>query len=253
MRLTPHSGQRHSFYLSTEPCGCYLFHRSRAKFPTPSNREFRFPVRERSGNPTHGSVDTGCVGSIPAQAGEPATPLATRPRAGVYPRPCGGTSARTNAYWFQWGLSPPRRGNPRPGQCTGIERMLDCPLDFATRNGPVARPPGPQATPLRGAFRVHNLSTPTGCAWKTLARFPHRSCDRSISSSVYLKFVHTGTAALRWPLLLHHSTGWKASPENNPLASKFFTPLTAKERSWTKSIRPWVWTTRESKCWMNEK
>ena len=86
-------------------------------------------------------------------------------------------------------------------------RLLDCPLDFAPRNGPAARPPGPQATHLRGALRVHNLSTPTGFAWETLARFPHRPWDRPISSSIYLKFVHTGTAALRWPLLLHHLTG----------------------------------------------
>jgi len=37
--------------------------------------------------------------------------------------------------------------------------------------------------------------------------FPHRPGLRPISSNVYLKFVHMGTAALRWPLLLHHLTG----------------------------------------------
>jgi hypothetical protein len=49
-----------------------------------------------------------------------------------------------------------------------MDRLMDCLLDFASRNGPPCRPPGPQATPLWGALRVHNLSTPTGCAWKTL-------------------------------------------------------------------------------------
>ena len=46
---------------------------------------------------------------------------------------------------------------------------------------------------------------------------------------------------------------WKASLENDPLASKLLTPLIAKERSWTKSIRPWVRTTQEWKCLMNVK
>jgi hypothetical protein len=53
-----------------------------------------------------------------------------------------------------------------------MERLVDCLLDFAPRNGR-ARPPGPQATPLQGALRVNNLSTPVGRAWKTLSRFPH--------------------------------------------------------------------------------
>ena len=42
-------------------------------------------------------------------------------------------------------------------------------MDFATRNGLPARPSGPQSTPLQGALRVHNLTTPAGFAWKTLA------------------------------------------------------------------------------------
>ena len=33
---------------------------------------------------------------------------------------------------------------------------------------------------------------------------------------------------------------WKASLENDPLASNVLTPLFTKERSWTKSITPWM-------------
>jgi len=65
-----------------------------------------------------------------------------------------------------------------------MERLMDCLMDFAARNGPLARPPGQQATPLRGALRVNNLSTPPGCAWKTPWRFPHPPLRRTSSSSL---------------------------------------------------------------------
>ena len=66
-----------------------------------------------------------------------------------------------------------------------MDRLMDCLLDFASRNGPLARPPGPQATPLRGALRVHNLSTPPGSRLENAARFPHPPlCRVGISSLI---------------------------------------------------------------------
>jgi hypothetical protein len=64
----------------------------------------------------------------------------------------------------------------------------------STGNAPVGRPPGQQP--------FHTL----GFVWKTL-RVSH-TAPRLIFfiSSVYEK-LKTGTAALRWPLLLHHLTG----------------------------------------------
>ena len=51
--------------------------------------------------------------SIPAHAGEPTVDTALTNRYGVYPRPRGGTSMRTQKPIAAGGLSPPTRGNPR--------------------------------------------------------------------------------------------------------------------------------------------
>ena len=53
-----------------------------------------------------------------------------------------------------------------------MERLLDCLMDFASRNGLSARPSGQQATPLRGALRVHNLPTPAGFRLENAGAFP---------------------------------------------------------------------------------
>jgi hypothetical protein len=100
------------------------------------------------------------------------------------------------------GRDPPGRGGARALKGRWIARWI--PL---RGTGPWPALRVHRQRPLRGALRVHDLPTPAGSTWKTLTRFPHRPGQRSISSSTYLKFVHTGTAALRWPLLLHHLTG----------------------------------------------
>ena len=52
--------------------------------------------------------------SIPACAGEPCQRKDSAAAAGVYPRLCGGTSARMIRRGRRGGLSPPVRGNPNP-------------------------------------------------------------------------------------------------------------------------------------------
>ena len=54
------------------------------------------------------------MGSIPAQAGEPAEREQSEALDGVYPRAGGGTHAKANLGQIVGGLSPRRRGN-RPG------------------------------------------------------------------------------------------------------------------------------------------
>ena len=61
--------------------------------------------RGRTGSGAHG-------GSIPACAGEPASPHDLRQPAGVYPRVCGGTCPATALNAKVVGLSPRVRGNP---------------------------------------------------------------------------------------------------------------------------------------------
>ena len=58
-------------------------------------------------------------GSIPACAGEPATPLRTPVSSTVYPRVCGGTTSVSRAVASAWGLSPRVRGNPHRWSCSG--------------------------------------------------------------------------------------------------------------------------------------
>ncbi len=65
------------------------------------------------GNPPYLAVEVRRDGSIPACAGEPCRPRAPPPRAGVYPRVCGGTSFTCTTPAEGTGLSPRVRGNPR--------------------------------------------------------------------------------------------------------------------------------------------
>ena len=95
----------------------------------------------------------------------------------------------------------------RPGRCAGNGKAAGLPAGFRYAER-ASSPPlrVHRQTPLRGALRVNNLPTPTGFAWKTLARFPHRPCQRFISSSVFIEIRSYGTyggaslAALATPL-----------------------------------------------------
>ena len=58
-------------------------------------------------------------GSIPAQAGEPQTPLSTLRQTRVYPRTGGGTMSSSPPTSASMGLSPHRRGNQ------GLGPLLD--------------------------------------------------------------------------------------------------------------------------------
>ena len=64
-----------------------------------------------------------------------------------------------------------------PGRCTGMDSLLDCLLDFASRNGLSALRVHRQR-PWRGALRVHPTHT-VGSTWKTLSRLPHRPSMKS--------------------------------------------------------------------------
>jgi len=86
-----------------------------------------------------------------------------------------------------------------------MDSLLDCLLDFAARNGPPARPSGPQATPLWGALRVHKLSTPAGSAWKTIKPFSTPPLAKSQSAAAFTRNFDIGyggasLAALVTPL-----------------------------------------------------
>ena len=60
------------------------------------------------------AADDGFAGSIPAYAGEPGRCGVRASPAGVYPRVCGGTSARSVSCSARPGLSPRMRGNRSP-------------------------------------------------------------------------------------------------------------------------------------------
>ena len=68
----------------------------------------------RRGNPRRPLPPGGHRGSIPAQAGEPATGTSTCRSSRVYPRAGGGTTNAARGYTNAMGLSPRRRGNPGP-------------------------------------------------------------------------------------------------------------------------------------------
>ena len=54
----------------------------------------------------------------------------------------------------------PSGRDPPPGALHGHGQADGFPVGFRLRGTRCARPPGPQETPLRGALRVNNLSTP---------------------------------------------------------------------------------------------
>ena len=68
------------------------------------------------GNPVHAAENQVAAASIPACAGEPASPATTCGASCVYPRVCGGTYLRELAAAAAARLSPRVRGNPGAGQ-----------------------------------------------------------------------------------------------------------------------------------------
>ena len=67
------------------------------------------------GNPLNGGLAFGAYRSIPAHAGEPQRAGGLVRRRSVYPRPRGGTGGWRAVLQSVHGLSPPTRGNRRPG------------------------------------------------------------------------------------------------------------------------------------------
>ena len=65
----------------------------------------------------------GCVGSIPACAGEPVHLLSELSSLKVYPRVCGGTVGWLWSTLTLWGLSPRVRGNPPPPPPHALEQV----------------------------------------------------------------------------------------------------------------------------------
>ena len=87
----------------------------------------------RRGNPRNARPAASLEGSIPAQAGEPASPRASTPRRTVYPRAGGGTVAVAVGAALAAGLSPRRRGNrdqpnTRHDRCGSIPAQAGEPL-----------------------------------------------------------------------------------------------------------------------------
>ena len=158
------------------------------------------------GNPLAGVSWLCGIGSIPACAGEPQTPLASSRKRRVYPRVCGGTAANTAIPTAAAGLSPRVRGNRRqaaeqavfrgsipacagepgsgssgsgiarvyPRVCGGTSIVVS-PIGRAGGLSPRVR--GNPCTPLR--FRSIQRSIPA-CAGE-----PHHADDPRIPAAVY--------------------------------------------------------------------
>ena len=100
------SGDRHQYWVYPRVCG--------GTAATPSGRATARGLSPRvRGNHGKGPHRRYAPGSIPACAGEPASPGRWSPTSRVYPRVCGGTSQCLRQAWTEKGLSPRVRGNPR--------------------------------------------------------------------------------------------------------------------------------------------
>ena len=108
-------------------------------------------------------------GSIPAHAGEPGAGYAPLLRAGVYPRPRGGTLVPIGRAPNIDGLSPPTRGNPQhPGRAPASSRSIPAHAGepslgaVAMRSVSVyPRPRGGTTPATAGAAGTDGLSPPT--------------------------------------------------------------------------------------------
>ena len=110
------------------------------------------------GNPLGVLRRQGRRGSIPARAGEPSWVSRPAAAAPVYPRACGGTSARQSRCHLAYGLSPRVRGNRgNPRQDPELERSIP------------ARAGEPRCRPCRcPAARVYPRACGGTKAWHTV-------------------------------------------------------------------------------------
>ena len=128
----------------------------------------------------------GCMGSIPACAGEPLPPLTQPKMIGVYPRVCGGTTYRVVSLLYQKGLSPRVRGNlgvigPRRGARQVYPRVCGG-TRIVTRHEPSSKGLSPRVRGNReiiGGLSVGQRSIPA-CAGE-----PARWTAARLSTRVY--------------------------------------------------------------------
>ena len=130
------------------------------------------------GNPIRALENGGRYGSIPARAGEPATSEVDWQWDGVYPRACGGTTARRSGGGRKKGLSPRVRGNReqsahRPAQPRSIPRVRGNRASYRHRHEPSGSIPARAGEPAwhppsRCLPQVYPRAcggTPTSSAW----------------------------------------------------------------------------------------
>ena len=122
------------------------------------------------GNPARRVSLTGCLGSIPACAGEPVPSVSFVPSMRVYPRVCGGTGLYIDGQKVGGGLSPRVRGNLRgrrdgPGRRGSIPACAGEPSSSSSPTPPhrvYPRVCGGTARPRRSKMPSTGLSPLTG-------------------------------------------------------------------------------------------
>ena len=88
---------------------------------------------------------------------------------------------------------------------------MDFLMDSAARNGPLARPPGQQETPLRGALRVNRFPTPAGCAWKNASRFSTPPLAKKSTAAAFTRKNDIGYGGASLAALVTPLDGTQAS------------------------------------------
>ncbi len=149
----------------------------------------------------------------------PPTSAQTRP-----PHPSARAVSRCNPAKIQ--LSPIRTANQRRNS-TALRSPAPSPDSTGTKRPRI--PKAMRRVAPRSPRNSMNDSSQHGqnaCdmirypATKALTRgaacFPNRPGQRFINNSIYLKLVHTDTAALHWRLLLHHLTGLRRNEPKGP-------------------------------------
>ena len=160
----------------------------------------------RRGNQRNWERTFQITGSIPAQAGEPASVLATRSRKRVYPRAGGGTVSAQTRLSLNSGLSPRRRGNRRgSGRPAPMARVYPrAGGGTAPENAKRPRPPGlsPRRRGNHDARSVRHVSpgsipAQAGEPRSTSLQGPSRKVyPRAGGGTEVMKVTETGVAGL---------------------------------------------------------